>query len=150
MSRSPSRIDPDVGVSSPATIRSVVVLPHPDGPSSAKKDPLGMSRSRDRTAVKAANSLVRLRIRNPSKGRPSSPGPSPRVFLGTWVSAACDIGPLSFVLLLLLVVEGHEGERTLQVVLGGEDQLVVDQRLVDLLHRLLGTLDRTDVVHVRR
>ena len=32
---------PDVGVSRPATIRSVVVLPQPDGPSSAKNEPRG-------------------------------------------------------------------------------------------------------------
>ena len=32
---------PDVGVSRPATIRSVVVLPQPDGPSRAKNEPAG-------------------------------------------------------------------------------------------------------------
>ena len=62
-------IVPEVGVSRPATIRSVVVLPHPEGPSSAKNDPLGTSRSSDFTAVNAANSLVRLRSRSPSKSR---------------------------------------------------------------------------------
>ena len=39
MSSAPSVIVPAVGVSSPATIRSVVVLPQPDGPSSAKNEP---------------------------------------------------------------------------------------------------------------
>jgi hypothetical protein len=34
-------IVPEVGSSSPATIRSVVVLPQPDGPSSAKNEPCG-------------------------------------------------------------------------------------------------------------
>jgi hypothetical protein len=56
-SRPPIEIVPDVGCSSPATMRSVVVLPQPDGPSSAKKDPSGTVRSRDSTAVKAPNSL---------------------------------------------------------------------------------------------
>ena len=35
----PMLIDPDVGCSRPATIRSVVVLPQPDGPSRAKNEP---------------------------------------------------------------------------------------------------------------
>ncbi len=39
MSLPASVIVPEVGVSRPATIRSVVVLPQPDGPSSAKNDP---------------------------------------------------------------------------------------------------------------
>ena len=66
MSLPPSVIVPEVGVSSPATIRSVVVLPQPEGPSSAKNEPLGTSRSSDFTAVKLANSLVRPRSRSPS------------------------------------------------------------------------------------
>ena len=66
MSLPPSVIVPEVGVSSPATIRSVVVLPQPEGPSSAKNDPVGTSRSSDFTAVNAANSLVRLRSCSPS------------------------------------------------------------------------------------
>ena len=61
-----SSIVPEVGVSSPATMRSVVVLPQPEGPSSAKNEPLGTSRSRAFTAVKLANSLVSPRIRRPS------------------------------------------------------------------------------------
>ena len=42
MSWSPMRIVPAVGSSSPATMRSVVVLPQPDGPSSAKNEPCGI------------------------------------------------------------------------------------------------------------
>ena len=38
----PSRIRPDVGSSSPAIIRNVVVLPQPDGPSRQKNSPSGM------------------------------------------------------------------------------------------------------------
>ena len=49
---------PSVGSSSPATIRSVVVLPHPDGPSSAKKDPDGMVRDRSSTATKVPKRFV--------------------------------------------------------------------------------------------
>src|SRR5208337_5616524 len=46
-SRRPSRvIVPCVGVSKPANIIRHVVLPDPDGPSSVRKSPCGMSRSR--------------------------------------------------------------------------------------------------------
>ena len=69
MSRSPSWIVPDVGVSSPATIRSVVVLPQPDGPSRAKNEPLGTSRSRSSTAVKVAELLGQTaQLAGPSNG----------------------------------------------------------------------------------
>jgi hypothetical protein len=37
-------MSPDVGVSSPAIIFIVVVLPQPEGPSSAVNSPLGTSR----------------------------------------------------------------------------------------------------------
>ena len=49
---------PSVGSSNPAIMRSVVVLPHPDGPSIVKNWPLGMSRSISRTAVKSPKRLV--------------------------------------------------------------------------------------------
>src|SRR6478609_10627250 len=111
MSRTPSWMVPEVGVSRPATIRSVVVFPQPEGPSSAKNEPLGTSRSSVLTAVKFANSLVRRRRRRPSKGASSSPSRG-----GVETSATCDICPLSFVLLALLVVEDHEVERALQVL----------------------------------
>ena len=39
MSTPSSRIWPEVGSSNPAIIRSVVVLPQPDGPSSEKNSP---------------------------------------------------------------------------------------------------------------
>src|ERR1044071_7898858 len=106
MSLPPSVIVPEVGVSSPATIRSVVVLPHPEGPSRAKNDPVGTSRSRDFTAVNAANSLVRLRSWSP----PAPPTSDP-----AGASATCDIGKLPFVLSGLFVVEHHEVERVLEV-----------------------------------
>jgi hypothetical protein len=37
--RPPISIVPEVGASSPATIRSAVVLPHPDGPTSTMNSP---------------------------------------------------------------------------------------------------------------
>src|SRR5262249_28194436 len=139
MSLPPSVIVPAEGVSSPATIRSVVVLPHPDGPSRAKNEPVGTSRSSDLTAVKFAKCLVRPRSSRPPEAVPVS---------GTAVSSATDdIRPVPFVLGVLLLRERHERERVLEVLLGGEDQRVVHQGLVDLLHLLLGAHDRTDVVH---
>ena len=49
---------PSLGSSKPAIILSVVVLPHPDGPSIVKKWPRGMSRSISRTAVKSPKRFV--------------------------------------------------------------------------------------------
>src|SRR6478752_9269469 len=101
MSLPASVIDPRVGVSSPATIRSVVVLPQPDGPSSAKNEPRGTSRSRSFTAVNDANDLVRLRSRRPSY----APSDAANGAGTPEVSATCDIRPVSFVPGLLLVVQ---------------------------------------------
>src|SRR4051794_8204398 len=50
-SRPCSRIWPRVGSSKPPIIRSVVVLPHPDGPSSEKNSPSPMIRSTCSTAA---------------------------------------------------------------------------------------------------
>jgi len=49
--RSPMRIVPAVGSSSPAISRSIVVLPHPDGPSSVTSDPAAMTSETRSTAV---------------------------------------------------------------------------------------------------
>ncbi len=54
-------IVPDVGSLKPAIIRSVVVLPQPDGPSSEKNSPLARSRSRSSTTVAPSKTLVRPR-----------------------------------------------------------------------------------------
>src|SRR5687767_3600397 len=54
----PMSTRPAVGSSSPATIRSVVVLPHPDGPSSAKNEPAGIVRFSSSIAVKPGNLLL--------------------------------------------------------------------------------------------
>src|SRR3954453_8391612 len=138
MSRPPRAIEPDVGVSRPATIRNVVVLPQPEGRSRAKNEPLGTSRSSASTALKAPKSLV-----NDLSCRPTASCPP----TGAVVSAStrCDIGPVPFVGDLLLVVEGHEAPGGGQHVVGGEDQRALGCRLVELEHLLLGTLDRADV-----
>lgn len=56
-----SQTSPRVGASKPATMRSTVVLPHPDGPSKEKKAPFGTLRETSETARCAANSLVTFR-----------------------------------------------------------------------------------------
>ena len=43
-------IRPPVGISNPPIIRSVVVLPHPDGPSSEKNSPAAISTDTPATA----------------------------------------------------------------------------------------------------
>src|SRR5215468_5728850 len=48
--RSPNRISPAVISSRPATIRSAVVLPQPDGPTSTTNSPSSIVRLRSRTA----------------------------------------------------------------------------------------------------
>src|ERR1700754_988117 len=54
-----SRIWPVSGRSNPASIRSVVVLPQPEGPSSEKNSPPAISRSMPRTAGTPSYALVR-------------------------------------------------------------------------------------------
>src|SRR3954462_12177195 len=140
MSWPASVIPPEVGVSRPATIRRVVVLPHPDGPRRAKNEPRGTSRSRSSTAVKAPNDLVRFSSRRPSKDARAG------ALRSCATSADDDIVEVSFVLLGLLVGQGHEVERVHEVLVVREDQLVVDEGGIDLLHLLLRPLDRADVV----
>src|SRR6201995_3646094 len=53
-----SRISPLVGSSKPATIRSVVVLPQPEGPSSEKNSPPATWRSIASTATTSSKCLV--------------------------------------------------------------------------------------------
>ena len=54
----PTSIVPPSGSSKPPIIRSVVVLPQPDGPSSAKNDPEGISSVRSSTATTSSNFFV--------------------------------------------------------------------------------------------
>src|SRR3954469_3442182 len=136
MSLPASVMAPELGVSRPATIRSVVVLPQPEGPSSAKNEPRGTSRSRSRTAWKAPKCLVSRRIASPSYDAGSASASSP----DDAASTTCDIGELSFVLGDLRFVESHEVHRLREHLLVGEDERVVDQVGVDLLHLLLGAL----------
>jgi hypothetical protein len=49
--RSPIAIVPDEIFSSPATIRSALVLPQPEGPTKTMNSPSAISRSRSRTAA---------------------------------------------------------------------------------------------------
>src|SRR5947207_208995 len=49
--RPPMAIAPEVGSSSPATIRSAVVFPHPEGPTRTMNSPSAMVQVREETAV---------------------------------------------------------------------------------------------------
>src|SRR4051794_15629768 len=121
MSLPASVIVPEVGVSRPATIRSVVVLPQPDGPSRAKKEPRGTSRSSDRTARNAPKFLSSCRSASPSYDEGSASA-SPPEDCPDRASATCDIRELSFVLGDLGLVERHEGHRLGEHVVVREDQ----------------------------
>src|SRR3954453_13676532 len=76
MSSSPSRIRPSVGFSRPATMRSVVVLPQPEGPSRAKNEPAGTVSGRWSTEAKTPNRLVTPPIRRSLGPAPSRPAGS--------------------------------------------------------------------------
>ena len=56
--RSPIRIEPDVSASSPASSRSAVVLPEPDGPTSTMNSPSSISSERSATAVVSPKRFV--------------------------------------------------------------------------------------------
>src|SRR3954447_23000386 len=56
-SSSPRKIWPEVGSSSPAIMRSVVVLPQPEGPSRQKNSPSRTVKLESFTAVKSAKAL---------------------------------------------------------------------------------------------
>src|SRR5512133_2345516 len=58
-----SRILPDEGSSRPAIMRSVVVLPQPDGPSSTKNSPSAIRNDESRTAVKSPKRFCRFSSR---------------------------------------------------------------------------------------
>src|SRR5688572_11293032 len=103
MSSSPIRTRPAVGSSRPATIRNVVVLPQPEGPRRAKKEPCGTVRERSSTATKSPKCLD-----TPSSRR--SPPASP----------THDLVVLALEVRLLLVAEGHE-------LVAGLQRLVVDE-----------------------
>src|SRR4051794_21329703 len=77
MSPSPISTRPAVGSSRPDTIRSVVVLPQPDAPSSAKNEPCGIVSVKPLTAVKPPKRLVTF----PSLRSPAVPAAGVSVFL---------------------------------------------------------------------
>src|SRR5688572_13516481 len=62
-SKSSTRAVPPVGSDSPSSIRMVVVLPAPLGPSRPKTSPCWIVRSSESTAVKSPYLLVRPRAR---------------------------------------------------------------------------------------
>src|SRR5687768_1802026 len=119
---------PRDGSSRPATMRSVVVFPHPDGPSNAKKEPSGTVSVRSSTATKLPNRLV----------TPSSRRSLP--------SATDHLVELPLVRRLLLVVEGHEHVARLEGLLVHEDELAVDGGLVELRDLVLGAGHGAEVV----
>src|SRR6202158_3558488 len=67
----PSRMRPDVGNSSPAIMRSVVVLPQPEGPSRQKNSPLAIVNVESCTATKSLNALRRFSTRISAMARAS-------------------------------------------------------------------------------
>src|SRR5215207_5069793 len=56
--RSPMRISPPVISSRPASIRSAVLFPQPEGPTSTRNSPSAMSSSRPSTATASSNAFV--------------------------------------------------------------------------------------------
>src|SRR5438046_10228442 len=72
----PMKISPELGRSSPAIMRSRVVLPHPDGPSNTSSSPSRMDRSTPSTARESPNRLLRSRSSTPTTlGSPPPPPP---------------------------------------------------------------------------
>jgi hypothetical protein len=65
----PSSIRPSVGSSKPPIMRSVVVLPQPDGPSSARKWPRSTSSEMSSTATTSSNRFVSPRSPRPPRAR---------------------------------------------------------------------------------
>src|SRR5438093_3354280 len=76
--RSPTQISPASGLRNPATSRSVVVLPQPDGPRSATSSPGFTWRSRPRTAATSPKRLVSPLIVTPGTRLPRHASGFPR------------------------------------------------------------------------
>ncbi len=76
MSQPSSRIRPSSGVSKPASIRSSVVLPQPDGPSSAKNSPARISSDSRSTARKPPNCFTTDSMRSSGMSAASASGAS--------------------------------------------------------------------------
>src|ERR1700735_5180231 len=107
---------PEVISSSPATIRSVVVLPHPDGPTSATNSPCSISRLRSLTATTPpANSF-----RTDSSTMPLTPGDAP---------SSCGAGQHAAD--LTVERQGHDRRRQQRDHAGGGQQWIVGRVLAD-------------------
>src|ERR1700712_2358998 len=151
MSRLPIRISPTVGCSSPATIRRVVVLPQPDGPSNAKNEPCAMVRSTPSTAVNGPNRLVSdVSTRSPESPFGADPAMTGAVPFSTRnLSAAGREGLEGLVVLGLLGLgQATEDMRAAQHLLGREDQRVLGHVRIIGHQELFGALDHRDVVDV--
>src|SRR5688572_11352959 len=99
-SSSSTKMRPSVGRSSPAIIRSIVVLPQPDGPRSEISLPGGSSRSTPSTAVTSSN-----RLTSPSSLRPPRSFTEPRIMGSPAVALREDqLGPVLVDPVLPLVV----------------------------------------------
>src|SRR3954453_3804953 len=76
-SRSPMKIEPDVIASRPASIRSAVVLPEPDGPTSTTNSPSAISSDRSTTASTAPKRFPTSTKRTPAISALHGPGKHP-------------------------------------------------------------------------
>src|SRR6267143_7086553 len=74
----PIRISPDAGFSSPAIARSVVVLPHPDGPSKVRCSPAPTVNVTPRTATTPPYRTTRSRTSIDARAIVTRPQPGPR------------------------------------------------------------------------
>src|SRR5438874_12924340 len=89
-SRPCNRIRPRSGVSNPAIIRRVVVLPHPDGPSIEKNEPPGISKETSFTATTSPKAFVTLSTTtSPPSGSAAGVGS-----VGSISSVLLDIDPV--------------------------------------------------------
>src|ERR1700730_4062836 len=68
----PTWMRPSSGVSKPAIMRKVVILPQPDGPSSAKNSPASIARSTPSTARLMPSKLLLRRARRTAAAPPAS------------------------------------------------------------------------------
>src|SRR3954466_13103867 len=147
MSRSPCRIRPAVCVSRPATMRSRVVLPQPDGPRKQTNSPFATSRSMSLSASKDPNDL-----RMPSRRRYSATGNGLLFRLGLRVVALGPLGEDALAVVgsglevhldeALLVVGGHVGEWRGDAGLRGDREVLAVEQHCILARRPVGKLLR--------
>src|SRR5918996_5087507 len=109
--RPASRISPSLANSSPATMRKVVVLPQPDGPSRQTTSPAPTSRSTASTATNRSKRLVTLRSSMSA------------------IASAPDGAEGDAAQQLVLQHEGHEEHRDQEQADDGREQAPVDANL---------------------